>query len=738
MGEFLKRFNIFSKNSRFYTLLILMFALCAGYFYYVFSVKFYKSYTSIKVVSKDIETQKDILKSRRLISKTVDDLGLEVDYYTKGLFYRKIDLYAKKPFIIKDLKIKDDSFYDREFEIEFKDGNFILKEVKFPVFNDFDSESIKLISNKEVLNSPFISFRLSPVLRENYKKGYFVKFKKRENLISSVQKRVEISQSSKNSSILKISYFDDDPFKVKDFLNTLIKNYKERLKKEESAKISKLSSFLDSKIKEAKREMNGAFKRLKSYEDKNSLSIDPSPFGFSIGYEEELRKIKLELNTLDMIKREIKKGNYLIVSALERKYPELSSLAKEIEEKLRKKDLLKEKRGELDPEVILFSQKIEKLQKTLNKMIREIQNSLYKRVSAIKKVLNQKSEKLSKLPKKEKELIVLRQNYDISKNYYDYLIKERSELLLSGIKDNAEVSVIDPPLASKEPYKPKLENILLYAFLGGLFLAFLTAFFKNAKDNVVRSVNDVEEFSSLPLYGVIPFVNDHRLYNKIYVTEDIPSKYKEAYREIKTNIELLDSGWRSKIVGISSTIPGEGKSVFVSNLAATLAMGDQRVILICGDFMLSEIHKKFDLQNDKGLADLLEGRVKIEEVVKKYEKMKNLYIIPSGKASENPHKLIESKEMKLILKNLRRYFDFIVVDTTPIDVTNDSFVLLKECDLSIFVLKSEFSQKSFIRRIENLSKSFGLKNPGFVLTSVKREYINRLSYDEEYIFRKSE
>ena len=733
MNDFIKRFNIFSKRAIVYTFLIISLSLIAGYLYYIFSPKSYKSYVSIKLLSKNIETQKDILKSRRILQKTIKKLGFDIDYYTKGLFYKKIDLYDKKPFLIKNLKIKNPLAYEREFEIRFlKNGKFTIGE------NDLILPSSKknIISSSNHIETSLFSFDLKP-LRVDLKKRYFIVFHKMSKLLQNIEKRIQIEQASKNSSLLKIYYEDSNPKKVKDFLSTLIEVYKENLKEIQKRKDYKIYSFLESQLKEAKIQTESSLKKLRDYEKQNSISSKDIS-SFSIGYEEELRKINLELKTIQMVEREIKNQNYMILSALEGKYPQLSSLAKEIEEKLKQKEILKEKNGELDPKVILFSQKIEKLQNILNSMLKDIKNSLYKRKYTIKKLLNQKNSEISKLPKKEQQLITLKQNYDVNKRYYDYLLREKSELLLKKMKENGEIIIIDPPVIPDFPYAPDLKKILEKFLLAGLFLAFLAAFFKNKEENLIKSPKDIEEISSLPVYGVIPFVTDHRLYNKIYVNkEDIPSLYKEAYREIKTDIELLDSGWKSKVIGVSSTIPGEGKTVFVSNLASLLSSGEQKTILLCADFFLSEIHTKFDLSNEKGLSELLEKRADIKEVLQIPEGFKNLTVITSGKPTENPHKLIESKEIKLLIKNLRRYFDFIIIDTTPIDVTNDSFILLKECDISIFVTKSNFTKKSFIKRIEHLSKNFSLKNPGFVITSVRKEHLNRISYDEEYIFRKS-
>ncbi len=734
--DMIKRLNIFSKRAIVYTFLIFFISIVSGYIYYALSQKIYQNYASIKINSKDIETQKDILQSRKILEKVIKDLNFETEYYTKALFYKKVNLYANKPFIIKNIRVKKDIAYEKEFGIKFlKNGEFMLLKDSIPI----GSHKKEFVSKSLFIDTPFLSFELKPIKIDPNKK-YFIVFHKLSNLLKDVKKRLKITQASKNSSVIKIYYSDYDPKKVKDFLLKLIEIYKEETKNSLIQKDSKIYAFLQKEIEKAKQNTSKSLQDLQRYQKQNHISLESLsiPSSLSIGYEEELRKIDLELNTLNMIKKESQKENYMIATALEGKYPELASLAKEIDQKSKELEKIKEKNGELAPETILLSQKIDKLKNTFNKLIKDMIRSLYKRKKTLLKILNKNSVNLSKLPKKEQELIALKQKYSVNKNYYDYLLKEKSKLLLQKLKENDEITVIDPPVISKSPYAPNLKKILIYSLVAGLFLSLFSAFFKNKEESVVRKVTDIENISSLPLYGAIPFVTDHRLYNKIYVTkEDIPSLYKEAYREIKTNIELLDSGWKSKVIGISSTIPGEGKTVFVSNLAAILASGEQKTILLCADFLLSEIHQKFNLSNEIGLSDLLEGRANIQEVLQTPKDIKNLTIITSGSSINNPHKLISSKEMKLLIKNLRKYFDFIIVDTTPIDVTNDSFILLKECDISIFVLKSEFSQKTFLKRIEQLCKNFGIKNPGFVMTSVKKENLNRVSYDQEYIFRKT-
>ncbi len=739
MGRILKKFNIFSKNSLVYTIGIFIFFLILGGVYFYLSPKYYSSYTSLQVSSKDVQTEIDILKSRKIIEKSIEDTGLYADYFVRRFFVKKRDVWDKAPFRVKN--IKSDNFYEREIKIIPIDNEKFYLIVYNSFFDEIFSRNPfkKIFYFSKEVKTPYFSFVVEKTKPIESGDSFYVVLHKKGVLINKIKKRLKVYQSSKNSSLIKISYIDTNPKKVKDFLDSLVDNYIKEKNLKEKEKFSKISKFLDFRLQKAKDDLDKSFKELKKYREEHGISKDvPSNkmMDFFIGYEEELRKIDLELNTLSMVKKEIKNENFSMVKAFERRYPEIVSLADRIEKLLSQKEELSQKVGELSPEVILLTQKIDELKKNMNALIKNIQRTLYKRKSSIKKSIGSKNKEMDKLPKDERELFALEQNYRVSKKHYEYLLKEKSSLFVNGVSKDFDVFVVDKAMENKAVVKPKPFKVLAGSLGGGFIFSLFIAFLINKDEDTIKSAEDIKNISSLPVYGVIPYVNDHRLYNKIYVIDAPTIVQSEAFRNIRTNIEYI-KGSGCKVVAVTSVIPGEGKSVIVSNLASILGMGDKKTLLLCADLRTSEIHNKFSISNEKGLSDLLMGKVKIKEVMKNFKKIPNLTIIPSGSKVENPYDLLESKAMSILMKNLREYFDYIVIETPPIDLVSDAFIMSKYSDMTMFVVKSEYSKMEFIKRVEDLVEKYKIKNTGFVIHSVKEKYLNKVSYNREYLFHKS-
>ncbi len=735
MIKFFNRLNIFSGKALFYTINIFILFFIGGVLYFYFSPKVYSSYTSLQIGDKDIQTEIDLLKSRRILEKAVDKIGMDTDYFTKRFFIKKRDVWGEVPF--KAEGVKSFGFYEKEIKIIPIDNEKFYLSLENSLSGKSDFKKMFYFS-KEV-KTPYFSFVLKKTLPIEGGKSFYLVLHKKDVLINRLKKRIYIN-SSKNSSLIKIRYFDTNPKKVKEFLDALVESYMEEKNAKENEKISKISQFLDKRLRKAKENLDRSLKELKKYKDTHKIypqRFSPDVMNLFIGYKEELRKIALELNTLSMVKNEIKKGNYSMVKAFEKRYPEIASLAEKIEKLSFEKKSLSEKVGELSPETILLGDKIDKLKKSMEFLIENIRKSLYRQKASIEKNLGKKNEEVKNMPEKEREFFDLEQNYRVAKSYYDYLLKEKSSLLVNGVSKDLDIFVVDKARESDFAVKPKFFRVLTSSMAGAFLFSLFVAFLVNEEDKVVKSPQEIKKMSSLPVYGIIPYVNDHRLYNKIYVIEKPSIVQSEAFRNIRTNIEYIKGSKKCKTLTVTSTIPGEGKSVIVANLASILGMGDKKTLLLCADLRTSEMHKKFSISNEKGLSDVLRGRAKVREAMQSFKKIPNLKIIPSGSEVKNPYDLLESKSMEILMKNLQEYFDYIVIETPPIDLVSDAFIMSKYSDMTIFVLKSEYSKKEFVKRADEMAKKYEIKNAGFVIHSVKEKYLNKVSYNKEYLFHKN-
>ena len=191
----------------------------------------------------------------------------------------------------------------------------------------------------------------------------------------------------------------------------------------------------------------------------------------------------------------------------------------------------------------------------------------------------------------------------------------------------------------------------------------------------------------------------------------------ESYRTLRTNIQYSSFDKEYRVIVVTSSEPGEGKSTTSGNLALSMAQGDKRVILIDCDLRKPSLHKKFKLSNLVGLSDVMVGKADLATAVHKYNK--NLVILTSGKIPPNPAEMLSSKAMGNLLETLKQSFDYIILDTPPVQAVTDSQILSTKADGTILVVRAERTKKDSVQNAINLLKKVNANIIGTVLNGVE-------------------
>ncbi|MBU3104473.1 CpsD/CapB family tyrosine-protein kinase [Clostridium gasigenes] len=203
----------------------------------------------------------------------------------------------------------------------------------------------------------------------------------------------------------------------------------------------------------------------------------------------------------------------------------------------------------------------------------------------------------------------------------------------------------------------------------------------------------------------------------MFIVETKPKSIAaESYRTLRTNLQYSSFDKEYKVIVITSSEPGEGKSTTAGNLAMSLAQGEKRVILIDCDLRKPSLHKRFKISNIMGLSDVLIGREVIENAATRYKK--NITVLTSGKIPPNPSEMLGSKAMTALLNELQGIFDYIILDTPPIQAVTDSQILGAKADGVILVVKAEKTKKESVQNSINLLKKVNAHIIGTVLNGV--------------------
>ncbi len=380
--------------------------------------------------------------------------------------------------------------------------------------------------------------------------------------------------------------------------------------------------------------------------------------------------------------------------------------------------------------------------KILRKQISSFHNKIVYNLSSLRKDIEYENNNLLKrklsyetdmksLPSKERELVNIKRNYEVKSKMYEYLLKKQAENKILQLATFSNYEIIDPAYSSNSPIKPKRKFIVVLGTLLGLIFGTLLAFLRYSKYAYINSKNDIENQTLLPIYGTIPYQKQKN--NSIHVNQMAKSPFTEAFRTLRTNLQLKSKENKGTAILITSTVAGEGKSTISSNLATILEMAKYKTLLINLDLRKPSLHKFFELPNDKGISTFLNGECSLEEIICATE-FANLDIIPSGPISSNPSELVLSKQLPIIIDKLKTQYEYLIIDTAPIGIVSDTKTLMQYSDLNLIIIREDYAKKDFIHTLEEIIEKHKFQNVGLILNASKEkggEYGYGYSYEYE-------
>ncbi|MDL2323460.1 polysaccharide biosynthesis tyrosine autokinase, partial [Bacteroidales bacterium OttesenSCG-928-A17] len=321
------------------------------------------------------------------------------------------------------------------------------------------------------------------------------------------------------------------------------------------------------------------------------------------------------------------------------------------------------------------------------------------------------------LPTQDRESRNLYRQQSIKESLVLYLMQKQEETGLSLAMAKPNAVVIDPADYSDTPVKPRRSIILLAALLLGAILPIIVIYIRDMFDNKVRNKEYLQQIVKAPFLGDIP----ENTKDQIFPVKNVRSSMAEKFRIIASNLSFIGDGKKKKVIMVTSTFSGEGKSFVSRNLAYSLASSGKKVLLIDIDMRKSVMDKTLDMQAQKGIAYYLSTPgATLEEATDQKEYHPNLNIIPVKVFPPNPAELMASSRLDELFTLAREKYDFIIVDTAPIGLVADAFRVNEFADATIFVTRADVTVKAALKDIQSYYTENKLNHVTTVLNSVPK------------------
>ena len=390
--------------------------------------------------------------------------------------------------------------------------------------------------------------------------------------------------------------------------------------------------------------------------------------------------------------------------------PVLQELLTRRDALLQEKSRLATRAAEKHPEMVKLNRELGSVESRISNQVNELvlgkraelQVAL-QRESSLAAELNIAKTEVESLNGKLIELKLLEGEAERNKQLYESIDRRLSEVDLTHMLRNNNIRVVDAAVATDAPVRPKMSVNVAMGLMLGLFGGCALAFLLDLFDTTIKSKEDVESVIGVPLLGVVPGVADIELQTlpddisrSLFVHSRPRSTVAECMRSIRTNMIFRVPKKDTRVVLITSAAPREGKSFTSSNLAAIIAMTGSRVLLIDADLRRPALHQRFGLTNDRGLASMFTEGARLTDLVRQTH-IRNLEVIVAGPPPPNPGELLGGGKLQEALRHLKQY-DFIVIDTPPVNVVADPLVLATIADGVLLVVEADRTSRNMVRQ----------------------------------------
>lgn len=679
----------------------------------------------MKTNSVDNEIQ--IFKSKKIMQEVVKNNNLQISVFAKsGL--KNVELYKEtSPIEVKVVEeIPNTKFATKPLEVTIKNNIISIhsEELKSPITSSFGKlislpyARIIITSNKnynaklnEEVDTSLLNLSISPI----------------KSAVSHYQKLLNVKLVDKNATVIELSMNYPNIQKASNILNDLVVVYNNDAIEDKNSESKKTLEFIDDRVAKLAVELGDVENQKERFKVNNKLSDLETEAKLSLETTTANRAKQLEVETqLEMTDALIgfisKQGRYQVLPSNVLSSSEAMSSISAYNNLVLERNRLLESATEENPAVVDVTKQINSMSTSVMQSLQRNRTALEISRKDFAGEQNKISGRISQLPTIEKLFRGIERQQQIKESLYLLLLQKREETAIAQSITANKARVVDMAFPSDAPVAPKKIIFLLVGLVVGLLIPFIVIYLSDLLDDKIKSKHDLEKLSKTPILGELPTIRKGE--SDIVQLNDI-TPMAEAFRILITNVNfMLPKNQKGKVVFVTSTVKGEGKTFTSVNLALTLATPRTKVLIIGSDIRNPQL-QRYNTSR-KGLAGLTEylysEETKVQDIVHQSTFNPYLDVIYSGMIPPNPTELLTNGRYEKLLEELKPLYDYIIVDTAPLLLVTDTFLFADLADATIYVTRSQYTEKDLIKFANTNIESNKIKNVGFVINDVRQNY----------------
>ena len=666
--------------------------------------------------SQNMDNEMEVLCSKSLLKRVVNDLELYITYKNEDEFPAK-ELYKSSPVIVSLTPQEADKLSESVL-IDMKFSPVDGLEVKVNVGDSLYSRNFNQLP--AVLSTDVGTFGF--MINDSFQAGEGKEVSHVSAVISQPMKvakgylnALTIKPTSKTTSVAIISLENTNSRRGRDFINKLLEMYNQNANNDKNEVAEKTRDFINTRIEIINKELGNTEEKLETFKRNAGLTNISSDAELALEGNAEYEKKRVangtQINLIhDLVtyindssnEFEVLPGNIGLSDG------GLSTQIDRYNELILERKRLLNTSTENNPAIINLTASIQAMKTNVRATMNGVLQGLLITKADLDREAKRFSRRISDAPGQERQYVSITRQQEIKAGLYLMLLQKREEnaITLAATANNAKI--IDEPIADDVPVSPRRLIIYLIALILGMGVPAAAIFLIRLFKFKIEDRTDVEKLTKIPIVGSIPLADEKQeKQGSIVVFENQNNLMSEAFRNIRTNLQFMihDGG---KVIMVTSTISGEGKSFVASNLAISLSLMGKRVVIVGLDLRKPGLNKVFSILPQKsGITQYLANPATTElvDLIQPSGINSDLYVLPGGTIPPNPTELLARDTLDKAIQVLKERFDYVILDTAPIGMVTDTLVIGRVTDLSVYVCRSGYTRKGEYMLINELAES---------------------------------
>ncbi|MGJ7031908.1 GumC family protein [Niabella hirudinis] len=653
----------------------------------------------------------EVLKSRPLMTRVVQHLGLQIGYTQKGKV-KDMNAYKRTPFAFVPVQLIDSS-------------------LSFSVDIDFVNGSQFRVNKKNTLYNFDQLFQTGSGVFKLVKSGgqaepgaeYTITYSQEDLVAAGMIRDLNVQPKQANTGILLVEYHSANPYLSSDVVNTLMQEYTVWKVEQGNTSMDLTIDFINKRVEIVQHDIDSLQRKLVAYQKNNNLVDATLQITALLGRAQEQdaasQEQRMALGALDVLESSIVSGGAgsLTPSAAGVKDPGLSeSLTKLNEAQLQRKALIDGNVPVDNPQVKQLDQSIDALRKGALANVETLKSSYRKNLGLVVAEKSKNTGGALQMPAKITEQAEIERELASKLALAKVLGEKREEAAIQRASTISNTKIIEKAEPNTVPVKPNPGTVKLAALLFGLAIPALFILLKEAFNDRVNTRFDIERATNAPILGEVGHSKSDQT---LVVSKTKRTFIAEQFRLLRSNLQYITGNWDKVVIMVTSSFGGEGKSFISTNMAAVFGLTDKKTIVLEFDLRKPKVLSGLDMQKRQGISNYMIGVADLDSLIIPVAGEENMYVLPCGPIPPNPAELLLSEKTDQLFTQLKNKFDYIIIDTAPIGMVSDALTLAKYADCTIYVTRQGHTFKKQLSLINEMYENKKMPNLAIVLNDIK-------------------